>query len=239
MNAINEFLTYARSYDTSDGRVRLKIIHTLGVLGNMRALCLLEHIEGDLKTAAETAAVFHDVGRFEQLRRYDTFFDSQSVDHAALSAQIVRENGWLEHSPYEKEILTAIECHNRLDDRPHNPTAALLYDLVRDADKLDILRVFAVDDVRDMTSYDSRDMKQSFASDAVLKDLYAGRPVDKRHRQTPIDIWLTYLGFLNDLHFDSARKLCECTGFWKKRFEESRFEDPRIMELVKFMGSRL
>lgn len=239
MNAIRQFEDYVRHYDVSDGRVRLKIIHTLGVLGYTRALCQLEHIEGDLRTAAETAAVFHDVGRFEQLRQYDTFFDSKSVDHAALSAQIVREKDWLKGQPYKEEILTAIERHNRLDDRPEDGSAAILYDLVRDADKLDILRVFAVDDVKDMTSYTIEEIARSFSAPAVRNDLLAGHSVDKTHRQSPVDIWLTYLGFLNDFHFDGARKLCKATGFWRRRFDETTFSDPHIGELVKIMGSRL
>lgn len=33
---------------------------------------------------AYLCAVYHDIGRFEQLKRYHTFLDYKSIDHAQL-----------------------------------------------------------------------------------------------------------------------------------------------------------
>ena len=161
----------------------------------MNALLKLEGItaeDPDLAQAARIAAVFHDIGRFEQLRRYDTFFDAKSADHAALSV------------------------------------ASRLCDLVRDADRLDIYRVFAVDDIQDMTGHTAEEAAQSTASPAVIEALLAGRPVDKRDRQTPMDLWLTYLGFINDFRFPASYRLCKAAGFWRKRFDSISLADPAV-----------
>ena len=235
MDELEAFLGYAARFDENDNRVHLKIVHTLGVLGNIRAICAMEHIPANIAAAAEKTAVFHDVGRFEQLRRYNTFFDARSVDHAMLSADITEQMGWLDDDEFKGEIIEAIRRHNRLDDRPKDETAALLYDLVRDADKLDILRVFACDDVHDVTGSTEEEARKSMVSPAVKNDVLSGRCVDKRHRSSPIDIWMTYLGFLNDFHFESSKTICLKTGFWKKRIDEGEFADESVRELAAFL----
>ena len=95
--------------------------------------------------------LMHDIGRFEQARRYGTFVDSLSVDHAELSADLLFGEGLAERFPQDglpedwRSIAeTAIRQHNKLkpaettDDRMRRFT-----ELIRDADKTDIFRVIA------------------------------------------------------------------------------------------------
>lgn len=227
------FLDYTAGFGTADTRYELKRVHTLGVLGYMNALLKLEGItaeDPDLAQAARIAAVFHDIGRFEQLRRHDTFFDAKSADHAALSVQVLEETAMLQdvEKAWRQRILTAIAQHNRLETDIDDPVASRLCDLVRDADRLDIYRVFAVDDIQDMTAHTAEEAAQSTASPAVIEALLAGRPVDKRDRQTPMDLWLTYLGFVNDFRFPASYRLCKAAGFWGKRFDSMSLADPAV-----------
>ena len=37
--------------------------------------------------------ILHDIGRFEQLRRYQTFFDYRSMDHAKYGVHVLFEEG--------------------------------------------------------------------------------------------------------------------------------------------------
>ncbi|MFT7795861.1 UNVERIFIED_CONTAM: hypothetical protein ODY05_22685, partial [Salmonella enterica subsp. enterica serovar Enteritidis] len=84
----------------------------------------------DLAQAARIAAVFHDIGRFEQLRRYGTFFDAKSADHAALSVQVLEETAMLQdvEKAWRQRILTAIAQHNRLETDIGDPVASRLCD---------------------------------------------------------------------------------------------------------------
>lgn len=87
------FAEYTRAYDPTDPKVRLKIEHTYRVA----ALC--EQIARSLSLSAEDtdtawlAGLLHDVGRFEQLRRYGTFEDARSIDHAACSEEVLFVQG--------------------------------------------------------------------------------------------------------------------------------------------------
>lgn len=68
------FAAYTRQYDTDNGKVQLKITHTYRVA----ALC--EQIARSLSLCDEDVqlawlmGMLHDIGRFEQLRRYGTFW---------------------------------------------------------------------------------------------------------------------------------------------------------------------
>ena len=52
---------------------------------------ILNLSEGQLRIA-EAAGLMHDLGRFKQYRRYRTFNDRRSVNHASLGVRIMRRN---------------------------------------------------------------------------------------------------------------------------------------------------
>lgn len=80
---------YVARYDAENPRIKLKIDHTL------RVAELCERISASLGLPAEDVDVawlcglLHDIGRFEQVRRYDTFSDAASVSHAALGVEVL------------------------------------------------------------------------------------------------------------------------------------------------------
>ena len=71
----------------------LKLLHTDMVVANAKAIAEGEKMDAGTAEACELAALLHDTGRYEQLRLYNTFRDSESVDHAVFSHDIVREKG--------------------------------------------------------------------------------------------------------------------------------------------------
>ena len=87
------FLAYTAGYNAQDPKVALKLAHT------WRVAALCERIARSLALPAQDvdlawlSGVLHDVGRFEQLRRYGTFNDAVSIDHALCSTQVLFEQG--------------------------------------------------------------------------------------------------------------------------------------------------
>ena len=94
MNAEAIFLKYTDRYDRSNGKIELKILHTLEVAKVMDRLTKKLHLDRETREIAHICAVFHDIGRFEQVRRYDTFLDHLSVDHAELGCEVLKEEGF-------------------------------------------------------------------------------------------------------------------------------------------------
>jgi hypothetical protein len=143
------FAGFTRSFHSLDREeqknIALKEEHTLKVCANIRWIARDEHLDEGRLALAEAVALFHDVGRFPQYRRYKTFKDSVSVNHAHLGAKTVVDGGVLDKLPRNEQdiIITGVRCHNSLVIPPGlDPEAALFLKLVRDADKLDIWRVF-------------------------------------------------------------------------------------------------
>ena len=156
MDAMQKFLEYASAYDDgSDTRIKLKIIHTQRVTEVMEQLTARAYF-GTRQKLAYLCAVYHDIGRFEQLKRYHTFLDYKSIDHAQLGCEILRQGDFLDElSAREREqVLTAIVNHNRLTIEDGLDEKTLLFaKLIRDADKCDIFRVFAQENPVDTTVF--------------------------------------------------------------------------------------
>ena len=144
------FTAYCRGFYTdneADNRnFSLKEIHTQHVCEIMRLLTGSLRLSPNERITAEAIALFHDVGRFEQYRRYSTFRDDISENHAALGVKILKEESVLVNVPEEerRSICLAISLHNVFRVPFSIKGRDLIFTrLIRDADKLDIWRIFA------------------------------------------------------------------------------------------------
>lgn len=143
------FSEYCRSFYTPDAadrkNISLKERHTYEVCRNIVRIADGQSLDEGGIMLAEAIGLFHDVGRFPQYARYRTFLDRVSVNHGELGAEVLVENSILGRlSGRERDIIiTAVKLHNAfktpvLDD----PEKIMFLQMVRDADKLDIYRVF-------------------------------------------------------------------------------------------------
>ncbi len=142
------FAEYIRTFESGDPEyqrnIELKEAHTrrvcLEILDIGNNLCL----NGEDLHLAEVMALFHDIGRFEQYARYGTFYDLRSEDHAVLGVKVLRKTGVLEVLDQSTAdlILRCVAYHNRAFLPEYESERCLFFArLLRDADKLDILRV--------------------------------------------------------------------------------------------------
>lgn len=157
---------------------------------------------------AETVALFHDIGRFEQYARYRTFSDNLSVDHADLGIQILELNHIFDKTDqYTKElIICAIRSHNK-PFLPVNESGQCLYytKILRDADKLDIWRMVT-------GYYNKKNGKRNDTlildlpdtpgfSEEVYNDLLNESIVNLKHVRNLNDLKLLQLGWIYDVNF--------------------------------------
>ncbi len=143
------FASYLERFATDDPdeerHYLLKRYHTERVGADIAAIAAGEGAApGDI-VLAETIALFHDLGRFPQYRRYRTFRDSDSINHAGLALRVLAEEGVLGHLDRGEQrlIQQAVALHNAFAVPPSLPPERRFFvSLIRDADKLDIMRVF-------------------------------------------------------------------------------------------------
>lgn len=144
------FLGYARSFRTGDPQhdqhLKIKERHTFGVVQYARRIADAEpcFAQATMRRALLLAALYHDIARFPQYAQYQTFSDARSFNHGRFGCRELLRQGILASETREIQgwIRSAVLLHNRFSLPAHLPEEPLrITQAVRDADKLDILRV--------------------------------------------------------------------------------------------------
>ena len=145
-----------------------------GTYGVMPELYLkLDEYETDV---AWLTGMLHDVGRFEQIKCYNTFNDAQSVDHANFGADLLFKEGLIDtyvdgfhDDKYGVIVENAIRNHSafRIDERLDEYTV-MFCNILRDADKVDIFRVNVDTPAEDIYNVTTEELKNSQVSPEVM-----------------------------------------------------------------------
>ena len=186
------FADYVRAYDPSDPKIALKIAHTYRVAALCETIAESIGLLPEDTDLAWAAGLLHDVGRFEQVRRFGTFNDALSVDHAAEGARILFAQGHIrDYLPDAREdalLETAIRSHS-LYRLPDTLTARerTYCDILRDADKVDILRVNCDTPLTDIYNVTPAALRATAVTPAVKDCFFAHRAVLRTLKKTPAD----------------------------------------------------
>ena len=215
---------YVRSfYDIDpDGlrNIQMKVEHTGKVCEAMQELADGERLSPAEARIASAVALMHDVGRFPQYRRWRTFRDSDSDNHARLSVEVMREHNLLDVLPDSERLLIeeAVRFHNLLEipTRLKSPTALFLR-LIRDADKLDIWRVF-LEHFQQPASEQASAVNLGFsdlppASPECVAALAAGTVVHLDMVSSLNDLKLLQISWVYDLNFCTSYRLLQERGY--------------------------
>lgn len=194
--------------------IELKREHTLRVVDCMVAIAAGEGLTEPQRLIASAVALLHDVGRFPQYRRWRTFRDSESDNHARLSLEVIRSEGLLQHLPTEEQLLIeeAVRFHNLLElPGQFASTTDRYIRLIRDADKLDIWRVFLeyyrlpVEQRASAVGLGFPDLPE--VTPACLAALAGGQIVRLEQARVLNDFKLLQLSWVYDLNFVTTRQL--------------------------------
>jgi len=144
-----EFSLYCKSFcsaNSEDQRnIDLKEEHTRHVCENMIEIGRGLSLSQNQMMLAEAIGLFHDIGRFPQYAKYKTFRDSISVNHGLLGAETLAEKKMLQTLPHDEQeiIMQSVKFHNVFAvPKKEKDEIIFFIRLIRDADKLDIWRVF-------------------------------------------------------------------------------------------------
>jgi len=206
-NWFNEYvLDFAEGNDRQN--IILKIEHSQRVAADIIAISQALGLSGDKLYLAEIVGILHDVGRFEQYKRYGTYSDAKSVDHARFGVGILQKMKVLKDLPEkEQELVTkAILYHNRLILPADENEEILFYSrLLRDADKLDIFKV--VTDyyaIRDQGRNETLELdlpEHGDVSEAVYQAVYDKENVDFKLIKNLNDFKLLQAGWVYNLNY--------------------------------------
>jgi len=206
------FRDYVQSYYSKDPYVQMNITsreeHTYRVCKNIVMIGRDLKLDEEQLRLGETMALFHDIGRFEQFKTYQTFSDRHSQNHAVLSVEILQQTNLFKRVTEEEKsiIYKAISYHNLYTLPAHETNRCLLYArLLRDADKLDIWpEILAYESNRhrhpnpaiEQDFVDTQDYSQGF-----IERILHSRCIDVVETKTYTDMKLCMLSWIFDINF--------------------------------------
>ncbi|WP_457570641.1 HD domain-containing protein [Desulfovulcanus sp.] len=205
---VHKFYSGSARNEQDQENIRLKEDHSLRVLENAQAIAQDEGLNSRLYFLTSLAALFHDIGRFEQYARFKTFNDKLSVDHARLGYEILKREKILNNLPFKeaRNVLIAVLLHNRLNlPLKLPPDLRTITQILRDADKLDIFPVVLSyvqpgGKQNRVVTLGLRDEPEAF-SEKVLQQVQQGRLANYTDMVYINDFKLLLLSWVFDLNF--------------------------------------
>lgn len=226
---VKTFTDFASGHLTSDEshdyNIRLKIDHSLRVLENGQAIVQRESIRGRTATLTTLACLYHDIGRFPQFARYNTYRDPDSVHHGRMGVLTLREI----ETPDDigaadwKIIRAAVGLHNAKALNPATKgVLRTVVDVVRDADRIDIYAVILqhlsmTDNPQRVVIHSLEEHPDKF-SEAVYETVLAGGDCDYASLRYSNDFILLLIGWLFTLTYSTSALLLKKRGLLAKAF---------------------
>lgn len=242
-NVINAFAEYVRNYDPSDEKIKLKINHTYRVAGLCQRIAESLGLSEPDVDIAWLLGMLHDIGRFEQIRRFGTFNDVQSVDHAEFGADLLFKEGLIRkfaEGYYEEcelarsgneeaeQMIKNNEHHNKdtglleMAIRQHNKYRVkedlterqrMFCDILRDADKVDIFKVNADIPMEIIYDVTTEELKNGVITKEVLESFYKKETVLKSVRRSAVDHIVGHISLLFELVYKESYRQAKEQGY--------------------------
>lgn len=305
------FAEYVKNYNIEDPKVKLKVVHTYRVAELCRMIADSIGLSREEQDIAWLTGMLHDVGRFEQVRQYNTFVDSLSVDHAKLGCDVlfgtnhtgywsdadvhtlqkniamqnidestdarctaveaniteqkkagsakmqicpgkgmIRE--FVEDSTEDNLIYTAILNHNtyRIEEGLDHRTETFC-NILRDADKIDILRVNIETPLEDIYNCTTEELVSCRVTEEVMESFREHHAVLRSKKKVPVDHVVGHISLTYELVYPMSMKLMAQQGYLEKlmhfqsenpetgkQFEEIREVMHRFLEDVLTMRTK-
>lgn len=228
-NAKKEFQNYVSNYNPDDPHVKIKIAHIGRVTDIARKTAEYLNLSKDDVNLAELIGLLHDIGRFEQVRRYHTFLDKKSVNHGKLGVQILFEDGlirkFVKDNQYDEIIKKAILNHNCLKIEDGLSERELLHaKLIRDSDKTDIFYSLITDDIQAI--YGKPDISDEQISDEIYREFIEEKRINYNNMQTGADILVSHFAYIFDFNYIYGLEIFEKNQYVEKLYKRFHFNNP-------------
>ena len=232
------FRNYVAQYNAQDEKVKLKIDHTYRVAALCEQIAQSISLSSDDVDIAWFSGLLHDVGRFEQLRRFGTFNDAQSIDHAMYGAEILfdQEKIWdyIDRDAITKDELLflrkVISCHSAYRvPQDYTDREKQFADILRDADKIDILKVNVDVPLEEIYNVTSKDLANAEVTQAVMDSFAQKHATLRALKRTSVDHVVGHISLVYELVYPYSVKVVVQQGYLDKLMH-FQSQNPHTME---------
>lgn len=238
------FEQYLDGYDRENDKVRLKIVHTYGVVTQSMEIARRMRLPSEDIELARIIALLHDIGRFEQLRRFDSF-QPDTMDHALYGVEILfgeekMIRRFVPDDRWDHVISIAIARHSDFVLAEIEDERTLLHArIIRDADKLDNCRVKLEDDFETFLGVPAEKVSSSVITPKVCMDALAGKSILSADRVTPMDYWVSYMAYFYDLNFRESLDIVKENDYVRRMIHRIPYRDSDTQRTMEELEERL
>jgi len=208
-NAKAKFLEETKKYDLTNPAIERKQGHSLRVMENAKEIATKMNLTKEQIDVATVIGLLHDIARFEQYTKFQTYSDQASFDHGDRGVEILQHEDYIreyvQDSQYDKIILTAIQNHNKYAIADGLSAEELLFaKIIRDADKLDIF--YEACEIFWKDPNEVADINASHISDDVLEQVQKQQTVlrKKGRKFNQIDSVIELMALVFDLNEEAS-----------------------------------
>ena len=231
---------YIQEYDNKNPKVILKREHILRVADNAKLIASNLNLSQEDINLAELIGLLHDIGRFEQLRIYNTFNDNKSIDHGLKGTGVLFEQNlirkFLKEKDYDKIIYLAIKNHNKkIIEEGLNDRELLHAKIIRDADKLDIFNIISNAKLADAVWFPTENIENEKISDDIFKQMIEDRLVSYADIKTNIDCMITWIAYVYDINFKISLEIINNKDYLNKLIDRVNYKDKITKDRINYL----
>lgn len=231
-----EFNKYYDLFDKSNESISYKYKHSYRVEELAKIIASNLKLSDEEIQLAMVIGLLHDIGRFKQLEMFNSY-DDKNIDHADLGVKILFEDNLIEkfdidHKYYDI-IKFSIQNHNKFEISSVDDERMMLHaKIIRDADKVDILKAYSV----------FKDLKLKECDDdvtpAISDDFYNKKCIKRLDIKNNNDNNIMLIAFVYDLNFKISFELLKKQRIIENTFNEIEHKDifkPYFEYLIKYI----
>lgn len=232
---IKLFNQYVKKYDLKNKKLMGKYHHSFRVMEFSKEIAISLNLNEEDIYIASLCGLLHDIARFEQLTKYDTYYDSISFDHGDYGFDILKQDDFIKQFTNDEEVISivldSVKYHNKLEVPNLNEKNKLFVNIIRDADKIDIMTEWGNEIKED----------KIILKDSMLKSIYNKELCKKSDIENDADNILMELSWIFDLNFKYSFEYLENKKIIEKKFNllEMYGETEEISKLKQFIIERI
>ncbi len=189
--------------------------------------------------------MLHDIVRFEQIKRYNTFSDAKSVDHAVFGADLLFGEGMIKDFDLDlsEEELSILEKSIRYHSAYRLPEELsdneIKYcNVLRDADKVDIFRACCDTPFEQIYNVTTEELRNSALSDEIKVCFNNRTTVLRKLKQNPADYIVGHICLVFELVYPISREIARRQGYID-RLLDFRSDNPDTIQWFRYMRENI
>ena len=214
------FENYVKDFDMNNEKVKYKYDHSYRVADYSLEIAKSLNLSEDEIELAHSCGMLHDIGRFVQVTKYNTYHDVDSLDHGDQGYLVLKELGVTNNV-----VLESTKYHNKREVSDELTDEEKFFtNITRDADKIDILF---------MCNQGVPEDKLTLTDDIVNYFRSHSLTLDKTSDHTEAMHALRCVSFVFDINFDYSFKIIKDNNLITDKLNNllKICDDPRLLEI--------